>query len=109
MYSDLVGPIIAIQVGAIPQHDVVAERRRPIANLVSHPVPIGVITDRIVVHEHILTVDVEMNARSFVVLDGVAAKRYARRGSDLDASRSEAGIEVGIVVMIDCIALDENA
>ena len=50
-----------------------------------------------------------MNARALIVLNGVATKNNAAGSSDLDAARAEAGVEVGIVVVIDGIALDQNA
>ena len=50
-----------------------------------------------------------MDAGTLIVLDGVATHDYAAGGSDLDATRPELGIEVCIIVVIDSVALDQNA
>ncbi len=99
----------AIQLRAVPQHNVVTERRNPRADLLHQPIRIRVIGNSIAVHQLVLAVFVEVDTGTFVVLDGVAAQNYAAGRSCFEASRPKTWIEVGIVVVIDDIALNQNS
>src|SRR5216684_308772 len=94
MRSDLVARVEAVQLCSIAQHKVIAERRDRVADLV---------------HQLVLAVAVEVNPRALVVLDRVAAKGYPGSRPDFESSRAEARIEVSIIVIRDCVALDPDA
>jgi hypothetical protein len=50
-----------------------------------------------------------VNTGTLIVLDGVATQNYPAGSSDLEAACPETGIEVGVIVVIDDVALDQNA